>query len=123
MLENYKREICISISSNPGIFGETVHNAGYNYQGLNYLYKAIRIVNLEKTIEAIKLLHIRGCSVSMPFKEQVIKYLDILDKDAKKAGAVNTILNDNNTLKGYNTDIFGASKALQVININFSRTL
>ena len=87
-----------------------MHNAGYNYQGLNYLYKAIRIVNPEKTIEAIKLLHI-GDSVSMPFKEQVIKYLVILDKDAKKAGAVNTILNDN-IFKGYNTDIFGASKAL-----------
>ena len=118
MLENNKREIFISISSNPGLFGETVHNAGYNYQKLNYFYKAIRVVNLNKTIEAIKLLNIKGCSVSMPFKEEIIKYLDYLDKDAKIVGAVNTVINKNNTLKGYNTDIFGAYKALQAININ-----
>ena len=118
MLNNNRREICISISSKPGAFGETVHNAGYNYQGLNFFYKAIKVVDLKNTIEAIKLLNIKGCSVSMPFKEKIIEHLDILDEDAKKAGAVNTILNENYVLKGFNTDIFGASKALEAININ-----
>jgi shikimate dehydrogenase len=115
---NNKREICLSISSKPGAFGETVHNAGYNYQKLNFFYKAVEVVDLENTVKAIKLLQIKGCSVSMPFKEEIIEYIDMLDEDAKKAGAVNTILNDNNVLKGFNTDIFGAFKALDILNIN-----
>ena len=115
---NNKREICLSISSKPGTFGETVHNAGYNYQGLNFFYKAVKVVELENTVKAIKLLQVKGCSVSMPFKEKIIDYMDILDEDAKKTGAVNTILNENNVLKGFNTDIFGAFKALEALNIS-----
>lgn len=118
MLNNNRREICLSISSKPGSFGETVHNAGYNYQGLHFFYKAIKVVDLKNTIESIKLLQIKGCSVSMPFKEKIISHIDILDEDAQKAGAVNTVLNDENVLKGFNTDIFGAGKALEVINVN-----
>ena len=43
-MNDKKTEICISISSSPGTFGETVHNAGYKYHKLNYLYKAIKAI-------------------------------------------------------------------------------
>ena len=118
MIKNNKREICLSISSNPGTFGETIHNAGYNYQGLKFFYKAIKVDDLEDIIKAMKLLNIKGCSVSMPFKEKIIEHIDILDEEAKKTGAVNTVLIKNNILKGFNTDVYGALKALEAININ-----
>jgi len=56
---------------------------------------------------------IRGCSVSMPFKQSIIKELDKLDDTAKVIGAVNTIVNDNGVLTGYNTDAYGAEIVLK----------
>lgn len=117
-MHEISKEIFLSISTNPGTFGETVHNAGYNYHGINFFYKAIKVVDLKNAIEAIKSLQIRGCSVSMPFKEKIIEYLDIVNEDAKNIGAVNTVLNINSVLTGFNTDVFGAFKALDFINVN-----
>ena len=117
MLDREKTEICISISSSPGSFGETVHNRAYKYHKLNYIYKAIKAVDLKRTIGSVRDLNIKGCSVSMPFKEKVIKYLDKVETLAKKTGAVNTILNKNNKLIGYNTDVFGAFKALSCLGL------
>ena len=117
MLKKNSFESFISISSNPGKFGETVHNAGFNHYKLNFHYRSLRVTNLSKTIESFKTLNLRGMSVSMPFKIKVIKYLDKLDKSAKLVGAVNTILRDETKLIGYNTDIYGAGKAIDNLNI------
>ena len=122
MLDN-KAEICISISSSPGSFGETVHNAGYKYHKLNYLYKAIKVTNLNIAMGSIYTLDIKGCSVSMPFKEKVIKYLDKIDSLAKKTGAVNTIVKNKNLLIGYNTDVYGAYKALRSLKVKTSNNI
>lgn len=57
---------------------------------------------------------ISGLNVTIPYKEQVLPYLDKLDKKAKKIGAVNTItINSKGKLKGYNTDCYGFKKSLQ----------
>lgn len=110
-------KICISISSSPSNFGTTVHNAAYEALGLNFLYKAFKVSDLEGAIAGVRALKIRGCSVSMPFKESVIPLLDGLDQSAKDVGAVNTIVNRDNCLTGFNTDVIGAEKALSHINI------
>lgn len=107
-----ERNIIYSISSNPGKFGTTIHNAGFEAIKKNYIYKAIKIKDLKKTIEAFKFLDVKGFSVSMPFKEKVIRYLDKLDNNAKNSGAVNTVLNNKGTLHGYNTDVTGFKKAI-----------
>ena len=90
---------------------------------LNYVYKALKVQNLGKTISSLRELNIKGCSVSMPFKERVIRYLDKLDPLVKKTGAVNTILNKNKKLIGFNTDINGAAKALEYLNIKSNDTI
>ena len=123
MLNKEKPEICISISSSPGTFGETVHNCAYKYHKLNYIYKAVKTENLKKTMFSIKGLGIKGCSVSMPFKEKVIKFLDKLDPLARRTGAVNTILNKNNKLIGFNTDVYGATKALHQLNLKSTNSI
>ena len=117
MIDKEKPEVCISISSSPGTFGETVHNSSYKFHKINFLYKAIKTEDLRRTINSIRKLDVKGCSVSMPFKEKVIKYLDKVDPIAKKVGAVNTVLNKNKKLVGFNTDVFGASKALDYLKL------
>lgn len=109
--------LCISLSSKPGKIGTIVHNAGYRYLGLDWSYAACTTNDLKGSIEAIKILGIRGCSVSMPFKEDVMKYLDKIDSIAKKIGAVNTIVNNNGKLTGYNTDYIGAKESLKILNL------
>ena len=107
--------LCVSLSSNPGKFGTVVHNAGYRSLGLDWSYVACATNNLKDSIQAIRTLGIRGCSISMPFKEDVMKYLDKIDTVAKKIGAVNTIVNNKGKLTGYNTDYIGAKESLKLL--------
>lgn len=65
----------------------------------------------------VRALGIRGCGVSMPLKEAVIPHLDELDDTARTVGAVNTIVNDGGHLRGYNTDVLGAARALEAASV------
>lgn len=65
----------------------------------------------------VRALGIRGCGVSMPLKEAVIPHLDELDDTARAVGAVNTIVNDGGHLRGYNTDVLGAARALEAASV------
>ncbi len=118
-----KSEFCISIAKNPGNFGETVHNAGYKALGLNFQYKAFSTKNIDVAIQGVRALGIRGCSISMPFKEKVLPLLDELDPIAKKAKAVNTIVNNNGYLIGYNTDVAGIQNCLKVLKIQKNKKI
>jgi len=110
---NKDTQLCISVASRPSNFGTTLHNAGYMALGLNFAYKAFGISDIEGAITGVRALGIRGCSVSMPFKETVIPYLDALDETARMIGAVNTVVNEAGRLTGYNTDVIGARAALE----------
>lgn len=105
---NRDTKLCISIAQKSSNFGTTLHNMAYGALGLNFIYKAFSITNLEGAMAGVRALGIRGCSVSMPFKQAVIPFLDILDETAKMTGAVNTIVNDGVYLTGFNTDLIGA---------------
>lgn len=86
-----------------------MHNLGYTLKDLNYAYLAFEVGDdeLEKAVEGMKAIGAVGFNVSMPNKMEVIKYLDEVDEGAKHAGAVNTVVNNNGKLKGYNTDGLG----------------
>ncbi len=112
---NKDTQFCISVASRPSNFGTTLHNAAYATLGLNFAYKAFGISDIAGAMVGVRALGIRGCSVSMPFKEAVIPHLDALDEAAKVIGAVNTIVNDAGRLTGYNTDAIGARAALEAI--------
>jgi len=105
--------LCGSIAGSIGGNGVLMHNAAYKALGLNYCYVSFQPDNLEDTIKGVRAMGIRGLGVTMPYKQEVIKYLDELDESAKIIGAVNTIVNDNGILKGYNTDWTGAIKCLE----------
>ncbi len=92
-----------------------MHQAAYRTLGLDYVYVpfAITTERLEQAVHGMRALGIRGFGVSMPFKQQVIPWLDALEPTAAKIGAVNTIVNDDGHLTGHNTDWTGALRALE----------
>jgi shikimate dehydrogenase len=92
-----------------------IHNAAFKALGLNYAYIALRTSDIERAIADIKTQDIRGASVTTPHKVSVMPYLDHIDDAAKAIGAVNTIVNDNGKLTGYNTDGDAALKALEEV--------
>ena len=91
-----------------------MHNAAFEKLGLNYLYVPFRVKKEElgKAIAGMRALNIRGLNVTIPHKVAVISFLDELDPLAQRIGAVNTIVNDNGALTGYNTDATGFLQAL-----------
>jgi shikimate dehydrogenase len=101
---NKDTQLCMSLSGRPGNFGTRFHNFLYRELGLNFIYKAFTTRDLAAAIGGVRALGVRGCAVSMPFKEACIEYLDELDASAKGIMSVNTIVNDGGYLKAFNTD-------------------
>ena len=84
-------------------------NAGIKAAGLDYVYTALPVNNddLAAAIAGMKAMGFCGMNVTIPHKERVMDYLDAIDEDAKVLGAVNTIVNRDGVLTGYNTDVKG----------------
>jgi shikimate dehydrogenase len=91
-----------------------IHNAAFANLGLDYVYVPfpVKPQNLPKAIDGMRALNICGLNVTIPHKVAVIPLLDSLDSLAEQIGAVNTIVNDNGKLKGYNTDALGFLQVL-----------
>ena len=101
---NKDSQMCMSLSSRPGNFGTRLHNFLHASLNLNYFYKSFATNDLKSAVAGIRALGIRGCAISMPFKEEVMAYLDHIEPSAARIEAVNTILNDRGVLTGLNTD-------------------
>ncbi|CAI9409482.1 Shikimate dehydrogenase-like protein [Pleomorphomonas sp. T1.2MG-36] len=97
-------QLCMSLAGRPGRFGSRFHNRLYELTGLDYVYKAFTTRDLTAAIGGVRALGIRGCAISMPFKEAVIPLLDHIEGSAAAIDSVNTIVNDEGWLTGYNTD-------------------
>lgn len=110
---NKDTTVCMSLAARPSNFGTRFHNFLYDKLDLNYLYKAFTTTDIVAAIGGVRALGIRGCAVSMPFKEDVIPLVDELDASAKAIDSVNTIVNDNGYLKAYNTDYIAIATLLQ----------
>lgn len=105
-----------------GIIGDPIghsmspvmHNAAFEETGIDYLYIPFRVKKEElgKAIAGMRALNIRGLNVTIPHKVAVIPFLDELDPLAQRIGAVNTIVNDDGALTGYNTDATGFLQTL-----------
>tara|TARA_Y100000310_G_C20549492_1_gene747300 strand:- start:142 stop:999 length:858 start_codon:yes stop_codon:yes gene_type:complete len=91
-----------------------MHNTAFKNRGLDYVYLPFRVAKarLGEAILGVKALNIRGLNVTIPHKVSVIPLLDELDPLAEKIGAVNTIINNDGVLKGYNTDAHGFLRAM-----------
>lgn len=114
MVNHVDREttLCISLAARPSDHGVRFHNWLYSELGLNFLYKAVAPTDITAAVAGIRGLDIRGAGVSMPYKQDVIPLIDVLDSSAERINAVNTIVNDDGELTGYNTDYTAVASLL-----------
>jgi shikimate dehydrogenase/3-dehydroquinate dehydratase type I len=94
-----------------------MHNAALKKMEIEENYSAFCVDNLGSALQGIRGMNIRGASVTIPFKVAVMEYLDDIDDDALKIGAVNTIINENGRLTGYNTDWLGLILTLKEASV------
>ncbi len=104
-----------------GFFGSTyktskmysMYNSAFEALDLNCRYIPCVVNNLEKAVEGIRHLGFAGIGITVPYKESIIPFLDELEDDAQKVGAVNVVINRDGKLIGANTDGQGAIRALE----------
>jgi shikimate dehydrogenase len=99
-----------------------MHNAAFNFLKLESSYIAYRVtyLELEASICSLKEVGLAGFNVTIPHKTRILKYIDVLDRVATQAGAVNTVKNIDGELYGYNTDVGGFLRPLMKRGINLN---
>jgi shikimate dehydrogenase len=93
-----------------------MHNAGYTALSLPYVMAGARVSEegLADALKGVRALGIRGLAVTMPHKIALVDMLDELDPVAKEIGAVNTVVNQDGRLQGFNTDWLGIASPLEL---------
>jgi len=101
-------------------FSPSMHNAAFAALRINAAYVpfAVKPARLKDAVLSLKALNISGANVTVPHKQEVIKFLDKIDPLAKSVGSVNTIKNQNGILAGYNTDGIGFIKDIRRLGFN-----
>ena len=90
-----------------------MHNSAFSHVNYNGAYFAFRVKEIGKAISGIRALGIKGTGITIPHKVTVMEFLDEIDDTAEKIGAVNTIINRQGKITGYNFDSIGAVKAVK----------
>jgi shikimate dehydrogenase len=103
---------CMSLAGRPSNVGTRFHNFLYAELDLDFVYKAFTTTDLASAIAGIRALGIRGCGVSMPYKEASLELVDELDGSAEAIASLNTIVNTDGRLRAYNTDYLAVAKLL-----------
>src|SRR5512132_602442 len=104
--------LSMSLAGRPSNVGTRFHNFLYEELDLDFLYKAFTATDLAAAVARIRALGIRGCGVSVPYKEACIQHVDALDGSAETIQSVNTIVNTDGRLRAYNTDYLAIAKLL-----------
>ena len=112
--------LCGSLSLHPVSMGAAMHRAAYEATGLPWAYVPFAMTSdrLRSALDGMRALGIRGFGVSMPFKIEVFGLVDRVDALAERIGACNTIVNEDGTLVGHNTDAEGAARALEEAGVD-----
>src|SRR3989344_1791603 len=100
-----------------------IHNAIYEREGIDAVMLAFGNPSIEKLVGAIRALPIHLVAVTMPHKQTLIPLLDSISQDAKEIGAVNTIINRDGKLAGFNTDVTGVAEALKGVVVKDKNVL
>ncbi len=101
----------------------TLHNAVYEKEGIDAVMLAFANADVAPLVAAMRALPIHLAAVTMPHKQSIMPLLDEISPEAADIGAVNTVVNREGRLTGYNTDIHGIATALQGIALKGSRAL
>jgi len=109
---NKDTEIYCSFAKEAGNVGCKLFNSAFNYYGLNKIYKSFSISTIGNAVDAVETLDIKGFAVTMPFKIEVLDYVDEMSDEVEHIGAANTVINHNGYLVPYNTDYLAAKEML-----------
>mgnify|MGYP003625580129 FL=1 len=110
---NKDTEIYCSFAKKAGNTGCQMMNSAFYYHGLNKIYKSFSVDNIKDAVNSVKTLNIKGFAITMPYKKEILKFVDEVDDSVRLIGATNTVLNKDGILKAYNTDFLAARKFLQ----------
>lgn len=116
MLIDNKTKLFFSAAKSPGNFGATVYNSLFNHYQINAVYLPKRFDTAESIITALSVLDIQGCSITMPFKSDVLKFLDVTNDIVDNTFSVNTIVKKQDKLYGYNTDYFAVQQIIKPLD-------
>lgn len=89
-----------------------MHNAAFAALSIQAVYERFEVNDLAGFLEDVRERPISGLSVSLPFKETIIPYLNAVSEEAQEIGAVNTVINEDGFLRGENTDLDGFVRSL-----------
>ena len=119
-LDGYTRLAAVVANPIKHSISPFIHNRAFEATATNGVYVAweIEAGDLAETVANIRRYQMFGINLSMPYKEQVIPYLDELSDEARLIGTVNTVVNQNGILIGYNTDGKGFFKSLPSFTIS-----
>ena len=115
-----KTKICLIIGDPvEHSLSPAMHNAGFEALGIEnqfvFLGAKVRVEDVGAAVQSMRKMGIHGLTCTIPHKVEVMKYLDEIDETARKIGAVNTVLNKNGKLIGFNTDWLGVVIPLEKI--------
>lgn len=101
-------------------FSPQIHSLIFRELGIDGHYHLFEVDKreLKHVVLGLKALKIRGVNVTIPYKVDVMKYLDRISQEGKNIGAVNTICFEDGKAIGYNTDYYGFGMTLGKFNIN-----
>ena len=96
-----------------------IHEKTFELLNINGAYKLFEVdkEDISKICDSLKLLKIKGINVTIPYKQEIMKYLDSISEEAGKIGAVNTIYLKDGKLSGHNTDYFGFGTIINKNNV------
>ena len=101
-------EIYCSFAKVAGNTGCQMMNTAFYYYGLNKIYKSFSVDSIEDAVNSVRTLGIKGFAITMPYKIEVLDYVEEMDESTSEIGASNTVINDNGKLIAYNTDAHAA---------------
>ena len=93
-------------------------NSFFHKMKMDAIYTRLAAVNSIEALNTAKAMKLAGLNVTSPYKEEMIKVLDEVDDQALEVDAVNCIVNHKDRFIGYNTDVIGATRALETNGIN-----
>jgi shikimate dehydrogenase len=103
-----------AVTGNPILHSKSpsMFNNAFKKMGIDATYFRLAADSAEQAITIFKQLQLSGMNVTAPFKEDIMQYLDDVSEEAQMIGGVNTIVNEDGELVGYNTDHYGVANSI-----------
>ena len=112
MLIDKDTDVYCSFAKTAGNTGCQMMNTAFHYYRLNKIYKSFSVDNIKDAVGAVRALNIKGFAITMPFKVDVLNYVDEVSDEVATIGAANTVINSDGHLKAFNTDYIAAKTIL-----------